>query len=91
VAREVRVCFEALGAGSAADQDRSGQCAAAGLGEQLGAVGLDQGPQLVLKRGDLTRQSTDLRELLTRDAHASAYRQPSQLAVQALKARELVS
>jgi hypothetical protein len=48
--------LEALGAGGAADQDGGGQRPAAGLGEQLRAVRLDQREQLALERVGLAGQ-----------------------------------
>jgi hypothetical protein len=44
--REARVGREALRAGGVADDDRGGDGSAAGLGEQLGSVRVDQGGEL---------------------------------------------
>lgn len=86
----MRVAFEASGAGGAADQDGGGQRAAAGLGEQLRAVGLDQDAQLMLERVDLPCERSDARELLARDAHTRTDGQPSQPPDDAVQAGELV-
>jgi hypothetical protein len=87
---EARVGAEALGAGGAADQDRRGQRAAAGFGEQLGAVPLDQLRQLRFERVRSARQAADLRDPLARDPHPRAGRQPPQPPIDAVEHPRLV-
>ena len=75
---EAGIGCEPLGAGGASDQERCGQRAAAGLGEQLRAVRPGQGEQLALERVRLAAQAADLRDLFARDPDASAGGYPAQ-------------
>ena len=72
-----------MSAGGATDQQRHGQGAAAGLGEQLGTVRHDQGMQLALERVHPAGQRAQLRDLLARDPDAGAGGQPMQPSIDA--------
>jgi hypothetical protein len=64
--------------------------AAAGLGEQLRAVRLDQCEQLALEHVHLAAQQAQLGDLLARDSHAGTGGQPAQAAVDPVELARLL-
>jgi hypothetical protein len=82
---EVRVAGEALRAGGLSDQDRGAERAAAGLGEQLGALGAHEVSQFALELLRLARDRPDSSCLLPRDAHPGGLLHRSQAACDALE------
>jgi hypothetical protein len=81
----MRVAGEALCAGGLSDQDCGAERAAAGLGEQLGALGAYEVSQFAL---ELLRLASDRRDpscLLTRDTHPGGLAHRSQAACDALE------
>jgi hypothetical protein len=83
--REMRVAGEALRAGCLSDQDRGAEWAAAGLGEQLGALGAHEVSQLALELLRLARDRGDPSCLLARNAHPGGLAHRSQSAGDALE------
>ncbi len=77
----MRVALKALGAGGLSDQDRGGEGAAAGLGEQLRAVRTDEVAQLALERLGFAGQRCDAFDLFAGDADPRGLRHRSEAAV----------
>ena len=72
---EARVFAEMLEPGGVADQDRRGQRPAPLLGQQLGAVSVDELAKLCFELIDLTVEAAELGDLLVRDPDPGAGRQ----------------
>jgi len=90
LAGEAGVASEPLGAGGAADRDGGGQWAAAGLGEQLRTMRLDQGEQLAPERVDLADRQPDLPDLLARDPDPGADRRAAQASIDPVEPPRLI-